>query len=728
MPVPHRSRAAVAALLAMSLLALPRVLPAAEKRPIAETDLFRFVWIADPQISPDGRQIAFVRVTVSDKKDGYDTELWIVPADGSAPARPFTGGLRDASPRWSPDGRWIAFVRAAGTLDEKKPQLHLIAAQGGEAFQVTDLPRGVSAPAWSPDGKTIAFVSDANDKDLAKKRGDKSVGEEERESDVRVITRATYRFNGAGYNDPARPTHIWAVEAPPPGAALPEPRQLTRGELSEDAPSWSRDGALVYFSSNRFREPYYEKPNDDVWAVPAEGGEIRPVVDIDGPVNDWAVSPDGSRIAIAGFLNPEKRRSHDENDLLVIDARPGAAARNLTERFDGEVGEWLSADQHPPKGGRANPIVWSADGRSLIVEAAERGRAQLKRFDVATGAVETLVGGDLEVSSHTATPDASRMALVISTPTVLNDLYVLDTATKQKKLLYEPNRELFSQLSLTAPEEIVYKSFDGRPIQAWVQKPPDFDPQKKYPLILNIHGGPHSAYGYVFFHEFQWMAARGYVVLYPNPRGSSSYGEEFGNVIQYDFPGDDAKDLLAGVDEMLKRPYIDPQKLGVTGGSGGGILTNWIITQDHRFKAAAAQRSIADWASFWYTADFSQFDPSWFRGAPWEDPEDYARRSPITHVDQVTTPLMLIEGEADLRTPPTAGGEQMFRALKYLKRPVVMVRFPRESHELSRSGEPWHRIERLRHLVAWFDKYLQGKNVAAYDVPEVAGGSSPAPR
>ena len=717
MPVPFRSRAAAAALLALSLLALP----AAAQRPITETDLFRFVWIANPQISPDGRQVVFVRATVSEKKDGYETELWIVPTDGSAPARPFTAGPGDLFPRWSPDGRWVAFLRPAGAQDEKKPQIHLIAAQGGEAFAITDLPRGASAPAWSPDGKTIAFASGTNDKDLAKKRGDQKAGEEERESDVRVITRAVYRMNGPGYSDPTRPNHIWAVEVPPPGAAIPKPRQLTRGELSEEAPAWSRDGALVYFSSNRVKEPYYEMPDEDVWAVPAQGGEIRPVVDVDGPVNEWAVSPDGSRIAFSGFLNPEKRRSHDESDLFVVDSRPGAAARNLTDRFHGEIGEWLSADQHPPRGGRSNPIVWSADGRSLIVEAAERGRAQLKRFDAATGAVETLTPGDLEVSSHSATPDAARMALVISTPTVINDLYVLDTATRQKKLLYEPNRELFAEISLTAPEEIVYASFDGRPIQAWVQKPPDFDPAKKYPLILNIHGGPHSAYGYVFDHEFQWLAAQGYVVLYPNPRGSSSYGQEFGNVIQYDFPGDDAKDLLAGVDEMLKRPWIDPQKLGVTGGSGGGILTNWIITQDQRFKAAVAQRSIADWTSFWYTADFTLFDASWFRGAPWEDPEDFARRSPITHVDRVTTPLMLIEGEADLRTPPTAGGEQMFRALKYLKRPVVMVRFPRESHELSRSGEPWHRIERLRHIAGWFDKYLQGKNVAAYDVPDAPG-------
>jgi dipeptidyl aminopeptidase/acylaminoacyl peptidase len=715
MHVSQRSFVAAAICLALVLCALP----AAAKRPITDTDLFRFVWIADPQISPDGLQVAFVRVTVNDKKDGYETELWIVPADGSAPARPFTSGPRDTFPRWSPDGRWVAFVRAAGRPDEKRPQLHLISAEGGESYPATDLPRGISAPAWSPDGKTIAFLSETNDKDLEKKNRRGEAGEEERESDVRVINRAVYRLNGTGYTDPDRPTHVWAVEVPAPGADLPEPRQLTRGELSERDPAWSRDGALVYFSSNRVVEPYYERPNQDIWAVPAQGGAIRPVVDVDGPVGDWAVSPDGGRIAFSGFLNPEARRSYDENDLFVLDARPGAAARNLTDRFHGDIGEQLSADQHAPRGGRSTPIVWSAGGRSLITVAIERGRANLKRFDPSTGAVEPLTEGDQEVPSYSATPDASRLALVISTPTVLGDLYVLDTATKRKKLLYEPNRELFAEISLTEPEEIVYTSFDGRPIQAWVQKPADFDPQKKYPLILNIHGGPHAAYGFVFVHEFQWLAAQGYVVLYPNPRGSSSYGQEFGNVIQYDFPGDDAKDLLAGVDEMLKRPWIDPQKLGVTGGSGGGILTNWILTQDQRFKAAVSQRSIADWADFWYTADFTLFDAMWFRAAPWENPEDFARRSPITHVAKVTTPLMLIEGEDDLRTPPAAGGEQMFRALKYLKRPVVMVRFPRENHDLSRNGEPWHRVERLRHIAGWFDKYLLGKNVDAYDVPDV---------
>ena len=257
-------------------------------------------------------------------------------------------------------------------------------------------------------------------------------------------------------------------------------------------------------------------------------------------------------------------------------------------------------------------------------------------------------------------------------------------------------------------------------MEAWIQKPPDFDPAKKYPLILDIHGGPHGAYGYIFDHEFQWMAAKGYVVLYPNPRGSTSYGQQFGNIIQYHYPGDDFRDLMLGVDEVIKRGYIDPKKLGVTGGSGGGLLTNWVIGHTDRFAAAVAQRDIASWAAWWYSADFTLFQPSWFKAPPFQDPQDYVARSPITYIQNVKTPLMLVLGEADYRTPPEAGGEEMFRALKFLKRPVIMVRFPGESHELSRSGQPWHRVERLEHIVGWFDKYLMGMHKPEYD--EVTGG------
>ena len=278
------------------------------------------------------------------------------------------------------------------------------------------------------------------------------------------------------------------------------------------------------------------------------------------------------------------------------------------------------------------------------------------------------------------------------------------------------NHKLWSQLNITMPEEINYKSFDGKNIQGWIQKPPDFDSKKQYPLILDIHGGPHAAYGWVFDHEFQWMAAKGYVVFYPNPRGSTSYGQEFGNIIQYHYPGDDYKDLMAGVDEILKRGYIDPRKLGVTGGSGGGVLTNWTITHTDRFAAAVSQRDISNWASWWYTADFTLFQPNWFKAPPFDDPEDYKNRSAITFVKNIHTPVLFVLGEADYRTPQDSGGEQLFRALKYMKRPTAMVVFPRETHELSRSGEPWHRIERLDHIVGWFDKWLMGVPHPEYDV------------
>jgi len=346
----------------------------------------------------------------------------------------------------------------------------------------------------------------------------------------------------------------------------------------------------------------------------------------------------------------------------------------------------------------------------LIVVSAEHGSANLKRVSVANGKVEPLTGGAQNVTAYTATPDGSKLAAIISTPTNVGDLFVVDgvAGTKPTQITHV-NQALFKDIRQSEPEEIWYTSFDGKRIQGWVLKPPDFDSSRKYPMILEIHGGPHSAYGNTYTHEFMWMAAKGYIVLYTNPRGSTSYGQDFGNVIQYHYPGDDYKDLMGGVDEVLKGGYVDSKRLGVTGGSGGGLLTNWTITQTQRFAAAVAQRDIADWYGFWFTADFTLFKPTWFRKAPWEDPQDFAARSPITHVANVTTPLMLVLGDSDYRTPPADGGEMMFRALKYRKIPTVMVRFPRENHDLSRSGEPWHRVERLRHIVGWMDKWLQGK-------------------
>jgi dipeptidyl aminopeptidase/acylaminoacyl peptidase len=700
----------------------------AQKRLITQTDLFKFVWIADPQISPDGSRVAFVRVWVNQKADRYDSALWIAPTGGGA-ARQLTSGPRDASPRWSPEGKRLVFVRATEKEGRPQPpQIYLLTFEGGEAQALTDLPRGAGAPQWSPDGKTIAFTGS---EDLGKKDDAMTEGGEVKEkqpehvSDVRVITRGAYRSNGPGYLNPKVKTHVWTVAASTssgssgslgaPGES-PKPKQITKGNFDEGDVSWSPDGKRVYFTANRDAEPYYEPPRSDLYSIAPDGSDEKKIVSFDGRVSDYSLSDDGRRVVLTGSQTRKPIQSYTQPDLFVADNVAGATARNLTADYDFDVGGGIGGDQRAPRGGSSEGVIWSKDGRYLYVNVAEHGRANLKRVDAATGKVEPVTTGDHEVQSFTATPDASKMVLLISSPINIGDLFLLDTASGKLTQLTKINDELFSQLDLAPPEEIWYTSSDGRKIHGWIQKPPNFDSSKKYPLILEIHGGPHSAYGFTFTHEFQWMAAKGYVVLYTNPRGSTSYGQDFGNIIQYNYPGDDYKDLMAGVDEILKRGYIDENRLGVTGGSGGGVLTNWTVGHTNRFKAAVSQRSIADWAGFWYTADFTLFQPTWFRGAPWEDPEDFVKRSPITYIKNVSTPMMFIEGEADYRTPPADGGEMMFRALKYRKIPTVMVRFPNESHELSRSGAPWHRVERLQHILNWFDKYLMDKPIKLYEV------------
>jgi dipeptidyl aminopeptidase/acylaminoacyl peptidase len=700
-----RQQASACALLA---LFLARPVGAQERRPITETDLFKFSWIGDARVSPDRRQVAYVRITVNQKDDDYDTALWIVPADGSASPRQLTSGSRDTAPRWSPDGSQLAFLRAP--LKDGKPQpsqVFLLDMSGGEARQLSTVARGAAAPAWSPDGRTIAFTSSTGPKDqLEKKAG-------EHESDVRVITRATYRSNGAGYSDPTRHSHIWTVAVAPSGTAA-DARPVTSGDFDEQGIVWSPDGRWIYFTSNRVDEPYYHPPDSDLYAVSPDGGDIVPIASIDGTIASVSPSPDGRRLAFIGTPKNTPVRSFDQPDLFITDATPGSTPRNLTATLDVEIGGGIGGDQRAPRGAGASLPVWSRDGGSLFVVASEHGNANIKRIDVTSGRVEPYTRGNQDVMSYTPVPGTDRLAVVISTPTNIGDLFIADS-TGALAQITKNNDELFKTIAQREPEAFWFTSFDGRKIQGWILKPPDFEEGRKYPLILEIHGGPHSAYGNTFTHEFSWMAAKGFVVLYTNPRGSTSYGQEFANVIQFNYPGDDYKDLMAGVDELLKRGYVDEKRMGVTGGSGGGVLTNWTIGHTQRFAAAVSQRSIADWAGFWYTADFTLFQPTWFRAAPWQDPQDFIRRSPITYIANVTTPLMLIEGEADYRTPPADGGEQMFRALKYLKKPVVMVRFPGESHELSRSGLPWHRVERLQHIVGWFEKYLQGKKTETYD-------------
>jgi dipeptidyl aminopeptidase/acylaminoacyl peptidase len=720
----------------------------AEKRNITEKDLFDFVWIGDPQVSPDGSQVAFVRVTVNEKKEGYNTSIWTVPIAGGEEAHQLTKGDLDSVPRWSPDGKFLLFLRATEKNGKAEPpQLAMLPMAGGDSFVFTDLPKGAATPSWAPDGKTIAFTSETNAEDLAKQEKKKSkeeeskkagggnapAGADEHESDVRVITRAIYRQDNEGYADPKHPTHIWLVAAPQSADEKVKPRQLTTGRFDEENAIWSKDGSQIYFTSRQLDEPYYELPRTDLYSVAAASGKSTKITTIDldtggGPDSGvLSLSSDGKQVAFAAATT-QPVNSYTQPDLWILDLLPNAKPRNLTASFDFDVPGFVIADSAPPRAGGRNKPIWTADGRGLIAVYAKEGKANLALFDIPVAAdadpgkagVHDLTSGNQGVMTFRALPDASKLIYVVSTPTRINDLFVLDRATPgaTPTQLTHLNDQLLSKLNLTEPEEIWYDSFDGKRIEAWLQKPPNFDPHKKYPLILNIHGGPHVAYGHIFDHEFQWMAAKGYVVLYPNPRGSTSYGQEFGNIIQYHYPGDDYKDLMAGVDEAIKGGYIDDKKLGVTGGSGGGLLTNWVVGQTNRFAAAVAQRDIASWEDWWYSADFTLFHPTWFKVPPFEDPQEYRARSPINYMKNVTTPMMFILGETDYRTPPGSGGEQMFRALKFRKIPTVMVRFPNESHELSRSGQPWHRVERLQHIVGWFDHWLMGMSKPEYEVAE----------
>jgi dipeptidyl aminopeptidase/acylaminoacyl peptidase len=685
---------------------------------VREDDLLRLAWIADPQISPDGRRVAYVRVAVDAAEDRYTTALGIVPADGSQPARALTFGLFDSQPRWSPDGSRLAFIR--GTEAGKPGQLWVIPiAGGGEGGRLTDLPKGAGNPAWSPDGRRIAFTSATNpalDGPEAEKAKPKN-------PPGRIVARPMVQLDNAGALDAQHSDHLWIVELGVDGlSAAGAPRALTNGPWSETEPAFAPDGRRLYFLSDRRHEPWFGIEDQDLWSVDPERAEptssdVTLVADAPGAIQRFAVDADG-RILAAGNPGTEPPRSYDQPVLfLFAPPWPARAPRVLPADYDFEVGaSSIASDVHPPRGGGNVPLAFVEGGKAALTVVSRHGACLLARVGLDDGTVTERTPRDREVIAGTVAGNGARAALVLGDTRRPGVLYGMDVASGVLTELVDPNRELFATAKTGAVEEFWYDSFDGRKIQGWIVTPPGFDPAKKYPLVLQIHGGPDVAYGVGFFHEFQVLAEAGYVVLYVNPRGSTTYGQEFGNVIQFRYPGDDWKDLMAGVDAVLARGFVDEARMGVTGGSGGGLLTNWTVVNTDRFKAAITQRCVADWASFWYGADFSQFTHAWFRGAPHDDPADFAARSPLTFARKAKTPLLVVHSENDWRTP-IVQGEGMFRAMLLHRVPTAMIRFPGEGHELSRSGTPSRRVQNQVVMRRWFDRWLQGKEAPEFDDP-----------
>lgn len=651
------------------------------KRRITIADLKAMNWVSDPRIAPDGERIAYVVKQVDPKDDKkYISRIWLAEWDGGQPRQLTAGPKSDSNPRWSPDGKHLAFT----SNREGKNQIWILPLAGGEARQLTHQKAGAGAPIWSPDGKKIAYVA----------RVSANENEDDKDaSDVKVITRLHYKMNGLGFLGD-RYAQIFVVDV-----ATGEEKQITSGNYDCGAPTWSPCGTKLAFSSNRTEEPDYNNQSD-IWVVDTDGGELTRVSPGTGPCFNPSWSPCGQYIAYLGHDN--KYKSATLSRIMVVPASGGEPA-NLTANFDRNPGNACGSDTVAT----VDPgLVWSADSKYIYFLATDGARTKVFRVEYAQGSEVEPVTCDREqvVYGMSLAAQKNRLALTITDPLHIGDVFALELGSQPKQLTAH-NEKLLAELELTAPEPFTCES-DGMTVEGWVMKPVGYQPGVQYPAILEIHGGPHVAYGYTFMHEFHLLCAAGYAVIFTNPPGSQGYGQEFVIQTHHDWGGADYRGIMAAVDHVSQYDFIDTERLGVTGGSYGGYMTNWIIGHDQRFKAAVTQRSTSNRFSMFGTSDVGfmngQFE---FKENPWDNPEFYLERSPITYVNNINTPLLIIHSEEDYRCP-IEQGEQLFTALKWLRREVVFVRFPNENHELSRSGQPRHRAERLEHIVNWFKKYI----------------------
>ena len=697
-------------------------------RPLTADDLFAIRMVSDPRVSPDGSSVAYVVTRLDRESDGYLAAIWLVPTTGGEPRQLTAGSARDTTPRWSPDGAEIVFVsnrpgtpgptpKSSASDDGQPPenpgkgsprtedaagkranQLWVIRVAGGEARQLTRLPHGASAPAWSPDGRTIAFLAPtapADDPDTGPDRGDRAAV-----ADERVVTRLTYRADGRGFID--RYAHVWTV---PAGGG--EPMQLTSGDADDSDLAWSPDGTRIAFIANRTPERDRDQ-RSLLYDVPAAGGQVRCLTDGQFAFGSPTYAPDGTRIAVVGTDDPVAGGARNAH-LWTVPAG-GGSPTNHTRSWDRSFGDAGMSDLFVA--GDVRP-VWEGAAGPLLMLASDRGATHVQRVDLATGAVAPATSGPCRVIAFQRS-SGDGLVVAVGDPTHPFELAVTGghgtgpSPAMDGRSLTRHNAEFLAEVALSPAEELCFPSGgDGQEIHGWLLRPPGATPGGPLrPLIVQIHGGPHAMYGWAMFHEMQLMAARGYLVLYTNPRGSAGYGEGFTGSTRGRWGESDMPDVIGALDAVLARGEVDPNRVGVTGGSYGGYLTNWIVGHSDRFRAAVTQRCVSNFHSFYGTSDIgSTFGEFEFGGTPWADAELLLRHSPISYVDAIQTPLLIIHNEQDLRCP-IEQAEQLFVALKRLGRDVAMVRIPGEDHNLSRTGTPSRRLARLHHLVGWFDTHL----------------------
>ena len=666
----------------------------AQTRGVTAEDYYSFETLSDPRFSPDGATIAYVITTIDEKQNRRRSTIWSVPADGGREPVALTSPVMSSnSPRWSPDGETLAFLSARvapgdASTDAPRTQVWLLPLGGGEPTRLTNLTNGVSSFQWSPDGTRLVAVSRSGPSDTAKSA-----------SDVRHYLHADYKFNDTGWFDDKR-SHLWVVDV-----ASGRATQITSGdEWNDTDPQWSPDGKKIAFVSDRTGKAFDESQNTDVWVIDASGGPLTKISDHEQGDTSPRWSPDGATIA---FLCSVPEKAHPK--IWLASSSGGARSRLAADNLDLIPGG----------------LRWAEGGRALFFETGFKGTTRLYRVDVATKRVTAVTSGDRTVHNMDISDKSGRLAYGVNDPTHLDDLFVSDLSGRNERQLTHLNQARWKSLELVPVERVPYKGAGGWDVDGFFMKPVGWQPGRSYPMILSIHGGPAGQYGYDWYHEFQVYAAHGWAVFFTNPRGSTGYGEKFERGIELNWGGNDYVDIMNGVDAILaKYSWIDRERLGVTGGSYGGFMTNWIVSHTNRFKAAVTLRSLSNFISDDGTRDGAYGHKDDFQGDIFEKFELYWDRSPLKYAKQVRTPTLILHSDNDFRVP-IEQGEQWFRALQHFGVPSEIVFFPRENHNLTRTGEPKHLVESLNWQVYWFDRYLNGnKNATPPDAPAPAAAST----